>query len=273
MIIDTHVHIGNMLKFQMPEEMILESMEKYNIDYSLVSNIDSSEVDFQQKEIPKEQQISQIVSLERTLRFARKYPEKIGVLAWVKPYGEEITKEFIQMLEENRDIIYGLKVHQFHSKTSLDEPKMVPYLKLAEKFQFPVVAHTAGDEKSLPIHVWNAAKANPNINFVMVHMGLETDHEEAIELLGTLPNLYGDTTWVSLESTIKAVKHAGIEKIVFGSDNPIDGVDTYHNNPKGDISIYQAYFKELESSLGKDGYEQIMYKNAARLFRISLPEK
>ena len=177
------------------------------------------------------------------------------------------------MLEENRDIIYGLKVHQFHSKTSLDEPKMVPYLKLAEKFQCPVVAHTAGDEKSLPIHVWNAAKANPNINFVMVHMGLETDHEEAIELLGTLPNLYGDTTWVSLESTIKAVKHAGIEKIVFGSDNPIDGVDTYHNNPKGDISIYQAYFKELESSLGKDGYEQIMYKNAARLFRISLPEK
>lgn len=54
MIIDTHVHIGNMLKFQMPEEMVIESMEKYGIDFSLVSNIDSTEVDFAQKEIPKD---------------------------------------------------------------------------------------------------------------------------------------------------------------------------------------------------------------------------
>lgn len=32
MIIDSHVHIGNIMNFNMPEEMVLKSMEKYNID-------------------------------------------------------------------------------------------------------------------------------------------------------------------------------------------------------------------------------------------------
>ena len=63
MIIDTHVHIGKVLKFSMPEEMVLDSMEKYNIDFSLVSNIESAELDFKQKELPKEKQIDQVTSL------------------------------------------------------------------------------------------------------------------------------------------------------------------------------------------------------------------
>ena len=45
MIIDSHVHIGNIMNFNMPEEMVLKSMEKYKIHYSLVSNIEASEVD------------------------------------------------------------------------------------------------------------------------------------------------------------------------------------------------------------------------------------
>ncbi|MBR4027706.1 MAG: amidohydrolase family protein [Lachnospiraceae bacterium] len=268
MIIDTHVHIGSLLGFDLSEEKVLESMQKYNIDYALVSSIDSTELDFDQKEIPKELQISQEDSLKSVLAFARQYPEKIGVLVWVKPYGETISEEFVTLIEKNLDIIYGLKVHQYHSKTALDDPKMLPYLELARRFQFPVVAHTDGKNEAAVIHVWNAAKANPDIDFVMVHMGLGTDNSEAIQLLGTLPNLYGDTTWVPLESTLKAIETAGSEKMLFGSDNPIDGVDTYHHNPKGEPSVYQSYFKELEKKAGTEAYENIMYKNAIRLFGL-----
>lgn len=268
MMIDTHVHIGNMLHFEMPEDMVLESMEKYGIDYSLISNIDSSELDFDQKEIPQNIQKSQIISLERSIRFARRYPDKIGVLAWIKPYGEMVTEEFASMIEENRDIVFGLKLHQYHSKTAMDAPKMKPYLELARKFRFPVVAHTGGCKEAEPIRVWNAAKENPDIDFVMVHMGLGTDNQEAIRLLKTLPNLYGDTTWVPLESTVQAVKEAGSKKMLFGSDNPIDGLDTYHHNPKGDISLYQSYFKRLEKEIGTEDYKNIMYQNAIRLFKL-----
>lgn len=34
MIIDTHVHIGKMLVFDMPPENVLYSMDKYGIDFS-----------------------------------------------------------------------------------------------------------------------------------------------------------------------------------------------------------------------------------------------
>ncbi|MBD5554289.1 MAG: amidohydrolase family protein [Roseburia sp.] len=268
MIIDTHVHIGKMLTFQMPEEMVIESMNKYGIDYALISNIDSTELDFDQKEIPRELQINQVDSLERSIQFARAYPDRIGVLAWMKPYGETVTQELVDLLEKNRDIIYGLKFHPYHSKTAMDDPKVAPYLELARRFHFPVAAHTGGCEEAEPVHVRNAAEKYPDIDFVMVHMGLGSDNWEAIRFLGTLPNLYGDTTWVPLESTVLAVETAGSEKMLFGSDNPIDGLDTYYCNPKGETSVYQAYFHELEGRIGTESYQNIMYRNAVRLFHL-----
>ena len=33
MIIDSHIHIGKIINFNMPEEMVIESMEKYRIDF------------------------------------------------------------------------------------------------------------------------------------------------------------------------------------------------------------------------------------------------
>lgn len=270
MIIDTHVHIGKMIGFNMPEEMVIESMKKYNIDFSIVSNIDSSEYDCDLKVVPIEHQHSQIESLQRSIKFARENKGKIGIMPWVKPGFEKVTEELEEIIKDNIDIIYGMKFHPYHSKTALDDPKVEPYLALAEKYNLTVTAHTGGCEEANCIHVYNAAKSHPNINFVMVHMGLGTDNEEAIKLLGKLPNLYGDTTWVPMESTIKVVKLYGSKKIVFGSDNPIDGLDTYHNNPKGDICVYQSYFKKLEKIIGKKCYDDIMYKNAIRLFNIKL---
>ena len=69
MIIDTHVHIGKMLGFYMPEEMVIKSMEKYNINFSLISNIESAEYDKTLQAIPIKNQYSQIESLEKIKDF------------------------------------------------------------------------------------------------------------------------------------------------------------------------------------------------------------
>ena len=45
MIIDCHTHIGKILTFDMPETMLLDSMDKYHIDFALVSNIEGAEFD------------------------------------------------------------------------------------------------------------------------------------------------------------------------------------------------------------------------------------
>lgn len=53
------------------------------------------------------------------------------------------------------------------------------------------------------------AEKYKNVNFIMGHMGLETDNKEAIELIGKLPNLYGDTAWIDPEHVIKMIRKYG----------------------------------------------------------------
>ena len=273
MIIDTHVHTGifesgdNVVN--MSEEIVLKSMELYNIDFALVSN-SAVEYDCEWNPVPQEKQISQEESFLQSVAFARSNPKKIGIMPWAKPATETADARFEEILKENLDIIYGIKIHPFHSKIAFDSERVEPYIKLAKKYNLPVATHTADCDEASPIRVYNVAKKYPDVNFVMVHMGLCTDNQEAIELLGKLPNLYGDTTWVPLESTIQIVEKWGSKKLFFGSDSPIDGVHTYGHNPKGEPSLYQRYFHELEGIIGKAAYEDIMYKNAMRVFHIKL---
>ena len=266
MIIDMHVHIGDKFTFYMTEEMVLQVLEKYNIKYALVSNADAVEVDGNQNLIPAQMQISQEENLKRTLAFARKNEDKIGVAVWVKPLTEALTEELETIIWENGDIIYAMKLHPFHSKISPTDEKVRPYLELAKKYKLPVISHTGGCEEASPTYLYEAARAYPEIPFVMAHMGLGSDNKEALELLGKADNLYGDTAWVPMETTIEAIRRYGSKKMLFGSDMPIDGVDTYVYNPKGERSLYQDYFHLLPEKITKEEYKDLMYRNAVEVF-------
>lgn len=270
MIIDTHAHIGKILDFDMTVEQIVYSMERYGIDFSLFSNIEAVENDHQGNPVPDFFQKPQNLVLKESIEQARKIPEKLGLLVWMKYRQETPDGEFIKLIEDNRDIIYGIKLHPFHSRVAPDDKSLDSIYNLARRFDLPVVSHTGGCEQARSVHLYNAAKANPDINFVMVHMDLGTDNSEALKLLGLLPNLYGDTTWVPVQSTLKAVKMWGSGKMLFGTDNPIDGKDTLLHNKTGQRSLYQEYFNEFKSMVTPEEYDNIMYKNAQRLFNIKL---
>lgn len=261
MIIDSHIHIGKVLNFDMQEETVLASMDKYGIDFSLVSNAEATEVDHDQNSLPTENQFRQIDLNARLLQFVRKNPKKLGALLWVKPATEGCTAEFEEFLVKNRDLIYGIKVHPYHSKLSFGSPEVAKYIELARKYSLPVVTHTASDYESRPQVAYEVALKNPDVNIVMVHMGLGTDNEEAIELISRLPNLYGDTTWVTPEKAIKAIEVCGSDKILFGSDSPIDGLTTYN--------FYKPYFEDIKNLLSKQDYEKLMFRNAIKLFNIT----
>ena len=273
MVIDTHVHTGLFVSpekiVDMSIDVVLESMEKYNIDFALVSNT-AEEVDCELKPIPRALQKTQEQAFLEAIEYCRKNSDKIGIMPWVKPASETADARLEELIKENRDIVYGIKVHPYHSDIEFDSERVVPYIELAKKYKLPMVVHTADYDKSSPMRVYNMAKKYPDVNFVMVHMGLCTDNKEAIELLGKLPNLYGDTTWVPLESTIEIVKRYGSKKIFFGSDSPIDGVDTYVKNATGGPSLYLQYFNELEGIIGSEAYADIMYRNAMEFFGIKL---
>ena len=266
MIIDTHTHIGTTLGFNMKESDIMYMMRAYNIDHCIVSNIECVTHDHKGRKIPFIFRKDHTKSNARAIKFARANKERISVALWVDPYQNPSTIE--TLLENNLDVICAMKFHPFHSKMRFDSDEIEAYLKLCEKHSLPVVTHTGNGECDNPRLVYEVAKKHPDINFVMVHMGLGSDNQEAIELISKLPNLYGDTTWVSIESTMRFLHVCGDSKIVFGSDAPIDGKDTYLDNGKGERSLYQAYFNEFKTMVSSETHDKIMFKNAQKLFNI-----
>lgn len=266
MIIDTHTHIGISLGFNMKESDILYMMEKYCIDHCIVSSTECVTHDHKQRKIPAVFCKNHVKTNQRVIDFARNNEGKISVALWVNPYEDVSTIE--TLIKDNRDVIVAVKFHPFHSKLRFDSKEIESYVKLAQKYSLPVVTHTGSGEHDNVRLVYDVAKKFPDVNFVMVHMGLGTDNEQAIQLISKLENLYGDTTWVSTESTKKFLSVCGDEKIVFGSDSPIDGKDTYLQNGFGERSLYQAYFNEFKNEVSEETYEKIMYKNAQKLFKL-----
>lgn len=272
MIIDTHVHIGDMIGFRLTKEDVLYSMQKYGIDHSIVSNLNAAEFDHEIQPVPPRFLHSQTECLHEVVGFAKEYPTKISAAVWVRPFHETADKALCRAIEENRQYITAVKFHPYHSNVPFDSKKSEPFIEMAEHFGLPVVTHTGGSDTASCICVYRMAKKYSHTKFVMVHMGLGTDNSEAIELISQLPNLYGDTTWVPVKSTLQLIQKAGIDKIFFGSDNPIDGPDTYLHNRTGDRSLYQEYFHELKTMLSPEEYDKLMYKNAASVFNIPIPQ-
>lgn len=274
MFIDIHMHTGGeAVGFHMTNDMIIELMEKYRVDYGMVSNGDAGECDHNQKVLPDKFQKSQEKALQDNIDFAREYPDKICLAVWVKPKLQGMTDELYTLMEENLDIIKAIKLHPYHSDTAPTDSSVIPYLEFAKKHNLAVISHTGGCEKASPTNLYKAAKLFPSVPFIMAHMGLGSDNSEALDLLGKADNLFGDTAWVPLETTLKAIKHYGSKKIMFGSDAPIDGVDTYLCNPKGERSIYQDYFEKLKNMAGDNAYDDIMYKNAINILNLNVPKE
>ena len=206
MIIDTHAHIGTLPPFDMTIDQLLYSMDAYGIDFTILSNIEGAENDHQGNPVPPPFSKPQNQLLRETVEAVRPYSDRLGVMPWLRIQHELPDDEFVSLLKENRDIIYGFKLHPFHSLTAPDDERLEPVYRLAAEFDLPVVSHTGGCEQAMSPHLYNAAKRHPELKFVMVHMDLGTDNSVALDLLGKLPNLYGDTTWVPVSTTVEAIR-------------------------------------------------------------------
>lgn len=260
-IIDSHVHIGITDSFYMPEPMVLSSMHTYGIDRCIISNIEG---------LKKQtgEGLQQSVN-EAAIRFARRNPGKIAVLLWARPEEEGRTPEFETMLASNRDVVCGIKVHPAASGVKISDRRVGAYAALGAQYGVPVLFHTADDVFSQPGDLLPIARKYPEGNFILGHMGLRTDHDESIRLILEEPNLYGDTAWVRPADALRVIAQGGEDKLLFGTDSPINGADTYN-----DPVYYQAYFKEFPDLLSETAYDKLMYKNAERLFRPDvLPER
>ncbi len=261
LMIDMHTHIGDILDFHISGELLLEAMDKYGIDYALVSSSECIEADHNGALLSD--QIPQLEANQKVIDFAKSHRDRIGVLIWGKPHTEQCDEKLEQLLVNNRDIIHGIKIHPFHSAIPFHHPNVQQYIRLAAKYHLPVLTHTAPDKNCNADLVREMALKYPSVNFIMGHMELGTDNKTAIKYIAQTPNLYGDTAWVYPENAVNAVAMCGAQKLLFGTDAPIDGVDTY-DHP----DFYRKYREQFCSMIGEENYRLIMWENARMLFGI-----
>ena len=259
MIVDAHAHIGVVPgTFRMPPQMQLDAMTRYGIDYALVSDIRAGET-----QTPPDGHTDFGVQINaEAADIVRRHADRLGLLLWCRPNAEQgYTDAFLRLYEQNRDIVKGLKLHPDIACLPVDDARVQPYLEMAAAFSLPVLVHTQGDGVSACRHVAAVAARFPQVTFIMGHLSLTDDKALPFSLMREYGNLWGDTAWVHYDDAVRACAMGLGSRLLFGTDSPICGPDTY-----GDPEYYPAY--TTHAGLDEQTAQDILWRNASRLFSL-----
>lgn len=259
--IDAHVHSGTIEgDFDLNIDKLMRVLDKLPIEFAIVSNIHGSEFGHNGEEIESKSEYD--LNME-TAEWLKK-DKRLRAAAWCKPHKQGNVKVIEQFLKD-----YGfvaLKFHPYMSRLRANDAKYIPYIELAQKYKVPVVFHTAVDEFSKAEYVCELAKKFPDVQFVLYHMDLGSDNKECISMVKKIlgertANLFVDTCWVSPDSAIKAIDEIGADRVLFGTDAPIDGEEHYQK--------YTEQIKKMQEYLSEEDFQKVMYYNAKNLFKIN----
>ncbi|MDT8402554.1 MAG: amidohydrolase family protein [Bacteroidales bacterium] len=273
MIIDSHTHIGTILYpvgknrvSDLSGEELVAAMQKYSIDFALVSSIESAEFDSEGQLAPPEKQIPQLESFRRLVKFVseqnniRSGLPLLKASLWVKPNTEKVNPVLEQFITDNSEHIAGLKMHPSLSNIKFNDDRFIPYLALASRFKLPVQVHTEDDGLANPVYIAEVAARFRSVKFIMVHMGLNTGNGEAIDIIRNNDNIFGDTCEVKSDNVIKAIRECGSKKILFGTDAVVHGIDTYER--------YMILVEHIRNVFSKEEVENVLFRNCMRLYGI-----
>ncbi len=263
-IIDAHTHIGVTKDFSMTKQMLLDYMERDKIAMSVVSNIAGEEFGRDSKKIITDETNSQISINTDLLNFAKQNSDKIKCLFWIRPNDETFDSKAQDFMLQNTQYFKGFKFHPFHSQMQITDDRLKPYLEFANKYSLVFLIHTDSDDVnnllSRPEYVYELAKKYTNVKFIIAHLGMGSDGMAAAKYISELPNLYGDIAQVTPDIALNVIKTCGSSKILYGTDSTIDD----------SVSIHQYFLdriQKLKDNLSKDDFENVMFKNAEKIFK------
>jgi len=109
----------------------------------------------------------------------------------------------------------GLKVHRYDARISRE------ICEAAKKFNIPVLYDPMGEISTVEL----IAREYPDVNFIIPHLSSFADEWKAqvgfISMLERYKNVYADTSGVRRFDVLQeAIRRAGPDKILFGSDGP-----------------------------------------------------
>lgn len=182
MIIDVHEHFCNEEDYL---KKLLESMDEAGIDKTCLSPLPPC------FEAPGHKAV---------MEASEKYPERIIPFGYIRlgQDGPKLVENF------HKQGFKGFKIHT--SPLNYDDKSFYPVYKKVEELNMPILFHTGiveveskkGKEKydvssarMRPVFIDTIAKAFPNLNIIMAHLGMPW-YDEAVMVLKYNPNVYTD---------------------------------------------------------------------------------
>ena len=136
-----------MADFNLSQKKLLEAMDRYGID-AIVSSIIGMEVSSEQILLDDAMQVHRFEEMKNVSSLLAHFPDRFRVLLWMKPLTEGFNEEFERLYLENQDMIVGLKAHPYYSALPFNDWRYEGYIQMAERYQLPILIHTASDECS-----------------------------------------------------------------------------------------------------------------------------
>jgi len=204
------------------------------------------------------------------------YPKLIPFFACQPGMGN--ADSIRKLLKRHPGKARGLKFHPYHLNIPADDPAYTPYLAIAADFGLPCLFHTAPGASN-PSAIYAQARKVPHAAVVLGHINMFGDYGEGI---GTAEraaetgdaNLFLEVSWAPASAIVEAVKRAGPDKVLFGTDAPF-GKGGKEATPE----IYAERIGEIRTAIraafGRDGdsiLEAMFYRNAEKLLGIKQAE-
>lgn len=200
LVIDAHCHAGLGTQMTAPWttrgdlEITLEHMQEAGIDRTIIFPVNNH---------------TYTKANEAIAEMCGRHPGKLIGFAKHDPESEAGHVPAMLRREVEKLGLKGLKLHKLPTRDMLD---------CAAELDIPILYHPkAVSDFFMP------AEEYPQVRFIMAHMGGYGSWYipmQGIELAKQYPNVWVDTSQVTVKFIERAVKELGPDRIVFGSDGP-----------------------------------------------------
>lgn len=270
MLIDCHVHLNNYYTEEgaptRPTEANVErlfaEMEAHSIDHAVVLTSYKVNVDRP--------------SVEHVIEILAEDPRTTVVegLCW---RGEQRTDLFNMETRIRDGLVKGIKLYPGYDKYAINDPSLEAVFRIAAKHDVPVVIHT-GDtyakgakvRQAHPLLVDDVAVDNPDVRFVMCHLG-NPWFQDTAEVLYKNDNVFADFSGLVLgDFTYEFERYLmkRVEDLIAYMGDPGSQLMYGTDWPLVEMGPYVAFMEKL--GFKGDTKEQVAWKTAAELFKIDV---
>jgi predicted TIM-barrel fold metal-dependent hydrolase len=211
-VIDAHCHVGRGIMNELDAQILLNDMDRLGIQQAVI--------------VPWDQAIAVYNEAGNNymVELSEEYPERFIPFCTVNPWYE--TKAIEELKRAIGAGCKGLKLHPVYQGFQLTDPIVKPILKLAVEAQVIIYIPTGTPVMNMPLQLKYWAEMFPEGIFIQGHFGSTDFWIDAIPSVVDCPNVSVDTAYNMVSSVENAIRHVGVDRVIYSSDAPYLGMES-----------------------------------------------